>query len=130
MLKGRTLGAIGLSALVLTACDLTRSEEAIQARIGQSLQEVINVWGAPSGANEVAGRTFVYWEQTELSSEDVPSVSLETPIGNGKISATIPLSDPDKLTCRRTVQLDRNERVVSASLEGNNCPYYAPNDWS
>lgn len=124
------LMALGLTGLTLTACDLTTSREAVQARVGQSLDEVIADWGFPTGERKVAGRNLVYWEDLDISYEDVPSVGVTLPIGrNGGITAEVPLGDPDELRCIRTLELDRSSKVKLATLEGNNCPHYAPRNW-
>ena len=121
---------IGCTGIALAACDLTTSREAVQARIGQSLDDVIADWGFPTGEREVLGKKLIYWEESEVSYENVPKVGLKLPIGdNGSVSAEIPLGEAQELRCERTVEIDRSSTIVSAAVEGNNCPYYAPRSW-
>lgn len=81
------------------------------AQIGKSLDQVIAAWGFPTGERNVAGRRSVIWEETELSYDNVPKVGVNLPIGdNGSVSATIPLADPEELTCRRILQINSAEK--------------------
>ena len=122
--------AIAAGGLALAACDFDRADEVVQARIGQNLSTVISSWGFPTDQKEVAGRDLVYWTQTELSYDDVPQISIEAPIGSsGSISAQIPLAEPTEMTCSRVLEIDSNQVVINAALEGNDCPYYAPSGW-
>ena len=130
MFKRLTPGFVFLSLLALSACNAEKSDEVVNARTGQSLEQVIADWGFPTDERTVAGRRLVIWEESELSYDTVPKVGISLPIGDrGSVSATIPLSNPDELTCRRVLQINSAEQVVAASLEGNDCPYFAPQGW-
>ena len=130
MFKRLTLGFVFLSLLALSACNAEKSDEVVNARTGQSLEQVIADWGFPTDERTVAGRRLVVWEESELSYDNVPKVGISLPIGDrGSVSATVPLSNPEELTCRRVLQINSAEQVVAASLEGNDCPYFAPRGW-
>lgn len=118
-----------LLPLILGACDTTSATEAVEARVGQSLDEVVEDWGFPTGERTVVGRRLVYWEELEYDYDDVPRVGLRLPFGGGEVEAQIALTDPEELTCTRELQLDADETVVAADLKGNNCPYFVPSDW-
>ena len=123
------LAAIGLASLGLAACDLTTSEEAMRARLGQPLNTVIADWGFPTSERTIAGRNLVVWEETEVTYDGVPQIGIGGDIGNASVTATIPLGEPRELSCNRVLQINRQEIVIGASLEGNNCPFYAPSNW-
>ena len=117
--------------LGLSACSLDTSEEVVKDQIGRSLSDVIAIWGFPTGEREIAGRKLVYWEDKEKSYEGLPTVGVAVPIGDGgKVSAAFPLVEPRQLVCTRTLEINRKEEVVQAALDGNDCPYFAPSDWT
>lgn len=121
---------LGAAALSLAGCNLPKSSEVVQAKIGQSLDAVIADWGYPARERKVAGRTLVIWEESELSYDNVPQIGVSVPVGtNGSVTATIPLGEPEEKVCRRTLELNKSDIVIGASLQGDLCPYYAPNNW-
>ncbi len=128
--KTLSLGLAGIALAVLSGCNLEQSEDVVRGQVGKTLDQVIADWGFPTNERMVAGRRLVIWEDVDLSYDNVPQVGLNLPIGdNGSVSATIPLSDPEELACRRVLQINSAEKVVAGTLEGNNCPYYAPQGW-
>ena len=71
------------------------------------ISEVIDQWGYPSRQQTIAGKKLYLWE------ESVTALYTLTP---GSISG-------GTWTCKRILEVNDEEKVISWQWSGNNCPF-------
>lgn len=101
-----TLPAFAGSKKVMTRC--------MESWRGYPIEDVMKVWGAPTGQEEVNGRMLYYWKQS-------PSYNL------GKHYT----SSGGTSTCTRIIEVNDYNDVVDWEVQGNQCPttYFRVKDW-
>ncbi len=126
----KTSAFIVASAIVLAACDHVETRDLMQQQVGKPLSELIGQWGFPTDERRENGRDLVYWTRTDVSYENTPKLDVTVPINdNIEFSGSFPLGDGEELACSRIVEVDKDQIVINASVQGNDCPQYAPSSW-
>lgn len=106
------------AAALTTACAWHEGKtEAMDSWMGASIDDVIAVWGYPTGEREVAGRKLYTWGSAWTQS--LPTTTQASVSGSAATASTTP-SAVD-WSCTLTLEVDDAERVVSWQAEGNDC---------
>ena len=117
-------------AAVLAACELVETRDLMQQQIGKPLSELISQWGFPTDERREHGRDLVFWTRTDVSYENTPKLDVTVPLtDNIEFSGSFPLGEGEELACSRIVEVDSDQIVINASVQGNDCPRYAPSSW-
>ncbi|WP_186426354.1 hypothetical protein [Cupriavidus metallidurans] len=120
-----------LAALPLGGCATWgQMDQGLNALSGRTLDDAINVFGMPSGEQQIAGRHYVQWGRS--SSGFVPMSTPSQTYGNfnvsngyrnayGNYSSTTYNTTmvPVNYNCTITLELDRDAIIRRGSYQGN-----------
>ena len=96
----------------------------IESWIGENINTVINQWGFPSEEKVIAGRKIYVWRDNKTI--DMPSDTSGTINHYGNTSyyqGTTFGGQSINAYCNRILEVDKSEKVISGTWEGNNCPF-------
>lgn len=117
--------AIALAALV-TGCSTTNTMNGVMSSWqGAKLSDVMQQWGYPHSQFNVGARKVYVWERNVSVTMPTSTTTTGTVSSSGYFRANSQTSGGQTLhgNCRRMLQVDDAETVVSWSWEGNNCPF-------
>ena len=89
---------------------------------GSQITEAINQWGYPNSQQEIAGKKLYVWDRTVSGPSS--STSTGTITGNSVSILTNTLGG-GSWNCRRILEVNDNEKIISWQWSGNNCPFAA-----
>lgn len=101
-------------------------DKCIQSWVGYSLDSVIKKWGYPNYERSIAGKKLYVWETIDYDSDVIEGTGIT-------ISATDKKGRETSFTaggqlkmefCRKTLEIDDNNKVVNGQWEGNDCPKF------
>ena len=91
---------------------------------GATLNEVVSQWGYPTGQQEFSGRKIYHWDRNMTMNLPSTTTGTVNVIGNTAYVNTMTHGGgPSNWSCRRTLEVDKNDVVVSWQWGGNNCPF-------
>ena len=91
---------------------------------GASLNQVVSQWGYPDHQQDFAGRKLYLWDKNV--SVLLPSTTTGTVnvIGNtAYLNSTTSGGGVMNGSCRRTLEVNKANKVVGTQWSGNNCPF-------
>lgn len=95
--------------LVVTGgCTHQAMDYSIASWQNKPVAAVIKSWGSPSEELRVNGRHLLLWNTS--GNKPVP------PVGRGSVQ------QPGTVGCVRFLEVDRNDRIIAGTWEGNDCP--------
>ena len=107
----KAIGIIILG-LLLTSCSTSKvMNNVMTSWKGSHISEVIDQWGYPSAQQDIAGRKLYIWV------ESVSGITTGTITGD-----TISMMG-GAWTCKRILEVNDEEKVISWQWSGNNCPF-------
>lgn len=118
----------------MSACAHQHLEQIKPKMVGMHVTEVVDLLGTPSSSVEIAGVTYVKWDnvsQMTLVTPQTQTTSTYGNVGNTPVNAysttTKNQSNTYHYSCEFTVRLDENSRVARADHSGNQhaCRRYA-----
>ena len=91
---------------------------------GSTLDEVIAQWGYPDREQIIAGKKVYHWDRVDTYSMPSSTYGTATVVGKtAYVNTTTTGGRTISGSCRRTIVVDINDRVVSTDWKGNNCPF-------
>jgi len=112
--------------LILTSCSGGISggvmDKIMSSWVGSNISEAINQWGYPNSQQEIAGKKIYIWDRTVSGPSS--STSTGTITGNSVSILTNTLGGGN-WNCRRILEVNSTETIISWQWGGNNCPFAA-----
>ena len=91
---------------------------------GATLDQVISQWGYPHGQQKFAGRTIYIWDRNTTLTLPATTSGTVNFIGNtAYINTTTTGGGTSNWSCRRTLEVNNDNIVISWQWSGNNCPF-------
>ncbi len=101
-------------------------DKCIQSWSGYPLDSVIKKWGYPEYERNIAGKKLYVWETYDYDSDVIPGTGMSISATDSKGRETTFTSGGQvKLEfCRKTLEVDNNNKIIGGHWEGNDCPKF------
>lgn len=108
-------------------------DKCMRSWVGYPLNSVIKKWGYPDKDRNIAGHKLYIWEKSRMVQNSSYETTKERKDYKGRTYYETYSSggSMEEEYCRRTIEVDENDKIIDAQWKGNDCPmmYFTGKDW-